>query len=220
MPADLSTTEDYLLSTLITPVAVVGNGPLAGLGSTIDSFASVIRINLFRTNKFEEHCGAKTTHWCVRFHVELPVDPLPLIPFTPYSLEDTVNFRHRKDIVFARDSMVKRIRHRAPGVLHGRFGAVNRQECETTGFALTVLLLDLGFKPVLFGFDGMSTGHYFAPTHQHWRGHTKTHHEMDYFHRWNVLHAGANHSQHRSPPGRALGRRFAGLFRRWRASAG
>ena len=111
--------------------------------------------------------------------------------------------------------MSERIRHRAPGVLYRRFGFVKRQHCETTGFALTVLLLDLGFKPALFGFDGMSTGHYFDPSHKHWRGHSKADREMEYLYDWGVLHSGLNQPKPRDPA-KAFSNRVLGLLKRWR----
>ena len=48
------------------PVVVVGNGPsLRGkdLGSRIDSFPNVIRVNKFRTKGYENDVGSKTTGW-------------------------------------------------------------------------------------------------------------------------------------------------------------
>lgn len=186
---DLSSTERFLLSSLENPIAVVGNGALRELGATIDSFSSVIRINQFQTESFEEHSGEKATHWCVRFHVELPPEHAHLVPFTPYARTDTLNWCHRQDILFACEPMSERIRRWAPRILPRRFGFVLRKKhLETTGFALTVLLLDLGFKPTLFGFDGLQTGHYFDPGHKHWRGHVKRLQEMDYLLDWGVLH--------------------------------
>lgn len=56
------------------PVAVVGNGPSLvgkGLGSKIDSFPNVIRINKFRTRGYENDVGSKTTGWHINENLGL-----------------------------------------------------------------------------------------------------------------------------------------------------
>jgi hypothetical protein len=188
------TTEELLESTLRPSVAVVGNGALGGVGTVIDAFASVIRINLFRTSPFERLCGQRTTHWCLRFHVELPPDrPAGLIPFTPYARPEARRWGDRADIIFARTSMTDLLKKRAPEVLVTRGVSRATWHAETTGFALTVLLLELGFTPTLFGFDRLATGHFFEPSHRHWEGHRKAARELAYFKEWGVLHG--------APPG-------------------
>ncbi|MEI6971004.1 MAG: hypothetical protein WCL44_05750 [bacterium] len=179
-------TEDYLLATLREPIAVVGNGKLPEIGGIIDGYASVIRINLFTTTGFEPFCGAKTTHWCVRFHVELPQGGGHLQPFTPYARADSRRFGGRDDILFCQTSMVRRLKARAPAVTRRFLGFTSRKHVETTGFALTVLLMDLGFRPTLFGMDGLATGHYFDLSHQHWSGHEKRDKELEYLDAWGV----------------------------------
>lgn len=183
------TTEELLRSTLRPPIAVVGNGPLGDWGAVIDAYASVIRINQFTTRGFELSSGAKTTHWCVRFHVELPaVRPHDLVPFTPYARTESRTWGHRTDLIFAGTSVTVHLKKRAPDLLVRRLWFIRDYHMETTGFALTVLLLELGFRPTLFGFDGLQTGHYFNPDHRHWEGHKRTGREMDYFREWGVLY--------------------------------
>ena len=56
------------------PVVVVGNGPSLsgkGLGSTIDSFPNVIRINKFRVDGFEQDVGSKTTGWHINENLDI-----------------------------------------------------------------------------------------------------------------------------------------------------
>jgi hypothetical protein len=181
-------TEEFLRATLREPVAVVGNGPLTTAGSLIDGFASVIRINRFSTESYEHLCGNKTTHWCVRFHQVLLEGLEHLQPFTPYCRGESRRWKERNDILFCAVPMSRRMKARAPEVSHRRLGFTLDRHVETTGFALTVLLLDLGFRPTLFGFDGLKTGHYFDPGKKHWPGHDKGIQEMEYLRAWDVLY--------------------------------
>lgn len=182
------TTEDHLLSALREPVAVVGNGALGRVGGAIDSHATVIRINRFATAGHEEFCGTRTTHWCVRFHVPLRDMPRDLCPFTPYCRNESREWNRRTDILFARERLAVRLGQRAPDIQSRCFGSTLDRHEETTGFALTVLLLDLGFRPTLFGFDGLRTGHYLAPGHRHWPGHVHCVLELEYLRSWGLLH--------------------------------
>ncbi|MGA8498476.1 MAG: glycosyltransferase family 29 protein [Xanthobacteraceae bacterium] len=151
---------ELLALDLSQPIAVVGNARLrCRFGALIDAHKTVIRFNDFQILGHEARCGSRVTHWCT-FGDTTNNAPLPkchrvgLTPFSPFtrlapeSMDIKPHFRNR--MVFAAKSRRRELFPRP-----------------STGFALLLLLEELGCPADVFGFDGFRTGHYYDPGHVH-----------------------------------------------------
>jgi len=158
-------TEDFLRH-VPSPIALVGNGRLIGpVGRYIDSYATIIRFNAFELDGYEAWCGARLTHWCT--FGDTTTNPglprrhrrglVPFSPFTPAAAESAnIKSHFRRRMLFAAKDRLRNLFPRP-----------------STGFALAMLLEDLGHRADLFGFDGFRSGHYFDAAHKHDRSHSR-----------------------------------------------
>ncbi|MBV8754432.1 MAG: hypothetical protein JO328_16340 [Hyphomicrobiales bacterium] len=162
---------ELFLAGLSRPIAVIGNGRFHfRFGEVIDRYATVIRINAFQIDGYEQWCGSRVTHWCT-FGDTTVNPPLPrrrrnglrpLSPFTSIAPESTnIKPHFRGRMIFAARC---RLRHLFPR--------------PSTGFALLLLLQELGYQVDVFGFDGFTSGHYYDPGHRHDANHTP--YELEY----------------------------------------
>lgn len=170
---------EQILAELTSPIAVVGNARLAlKYGKLIDTYPTIIRFNAFLINGYQAFCGSRTTHWCTfgdtTTNPRLPQhrgDGLePFSPFTliaPESMNIKPNFARR--MVFAAKSRGRRLFPRP-----------------STGFALLLILEELGHSADIFGFDGFRTGHYYDLSHRHDPVHSSN--EFDYLRKRPAFH--------------------------------
>ena len=147
-------TEDLLL-TLPQPIAVIGNGIIdQALGKVIDRYPTVIRINNFRLEGYEDKVGSRTTLRCTSGWIDIEARgcSLEISPFTyesresegiPYYIE-----RSSSTLLTAQKSVHELL----PSVPN-----------PSTGLALLALLSSLGISVSAFGFDGFQSGHYWSP---------------------------------------------------------
>ncbi|MBW7888308.1 MAG: glycosyltransferase family 29 protein [Bacteroidetes bacterium] len=145
------TAEDILVN-CPKPFCVVGNAVIEyEFGSIIDSYATVIRMNNFKTSGYEKIVGSKTTLRCVSgwLDVENRNEHLEFSPFTKSANEsknlNAYNSKNDIPVITALSDVHKFI----PEVPN-----------PSTGFALIQLLRNLGIEADLFGFDGFKTNHY------------------------------------------------------------
>jgi lipopolysaccharide biosynthesis glycosyltransferase len=86
-------------------VCIVGNSPTLlerKMGGVIDHFSTVIRLNDFITNGFEEHVGSKTTFWCTgagtntliknRFIPQMPIENKPVVILPESRFKNSLDF--------------------------------------------------------------------------------------------------------------------------------
>jgi len=154
MPAPTLCTEDVLLS-LRRPIAVVGNGlPDRPMGSLIDRYATVIRLNNFEITGHEAMVGQRTSlrvtsGWHdIRHHDR----HLELSPFTEDAHESGNLAAYRADnavpVLAARTDV------------HALLPDLPKP---STGLSLLALCAHLGIPVDAFGFDGFRSGHYWRP---------------------------------------------------------
>lgn len=144
-----------ILSSCPEPICVVGNAVINDkLGDIIDSFATVIRLNNFVIEGFEECVGNKTDIRCVNTWNDLENrnEHLEICPFH-ISLPEAANYPNylKKNVIpvyFAKSN------------IHNFIDEIPNP---STGFALIQLLVNLGKEITLFGFDGFKTNHYWDP---------------------------------------------------------
>ena len=189
----LVSTED-LLRAMPLPIAVVGNGPIGKpYGEVIDSHATVIRFNNFRLTGHEASAGTKVTHWCqngvvdhlsfrprlIRWAINALDPNRPRgIKTNPHVDANTTCFCPRAfDWVLVENC--KQLLHIelhcvADATLLYPLRAVI--PFPTTGFATLYLLLKFQPQVSVFGFSGLSNGHYWNQRHRHTRSHSSTAH--------------------------------------------
>lgn len=154
MSNNLLTTEDVLLS-LPLPIAIVGNGhPRRNMGAVIDRFSTIIRINNYKIEGFEELVGSKTTLRCTSGWEDIDVCySLPEI--SPFRFDSHESASIKKYIARGGNPIItpeKDVHILLPEVSN-----------PSTGLALAALASDLGIEIAVFGFDGFSSGHYWDP---------------------------------------------------------
>lgn len=156
--AGIRHTEDVLLS-LPAPIAVVGNAtPARPWGSVIDRYASIIRLNNFRTDGFEALVGRRTHIRCTSGWSDIEHRATPLVevsPFTASARESAnlgvFNAANPRPVLAARSD----VRPHIPEVPN-----------PSTGLALVQLLGLLGVSADLYGFDGFRSAHYWTNDEQ------------------------------------------------------
>ncbi len=154
MPDQFISTENVLLSQL-GPIAIVGNGhPGRNMGTIIDRFATVIRLNNFKIDGFEVLVGSKTTLRCTSGwnDIEIRCQHPEISPFHADSNESA--------------QLTNYIKRGGPSVItpsndiHLLLPDIPNP---STGLALAALASSLGIEVILFGFDGFTSGHYWNP---------------------------------------------------------
>ncbi len=147
-------TAESVLVALPRPIAVVGNAtPARPWGVAIDRYATVIRLNNFRTAGFEALVGGTTSLWVTSGWEDIEPRPVARVvsPFTaaaPESLHAAAfAARHGQAICHAATDVT-----RLPDAIAK----------PSTGLALARLLDLLDVPADLFGFDGFRTTHYWA----------------------------------------------------------
>ena len=155
-------TTEILLEKLDKPIVVIGNGISDQQhGKFIDKHNTVIRFNNAVVEGYEKLIGSKTTHWCVNGNSRI-VKQFNLKPFTPH-IEDYF------------DDCVSRLFRKHVGCNPIYAEKDYRSMCglddPTAGFLLCYMLVAMDYDFDVVGFDGLITGHYFEPKHQHAKGH-------------------------------------------------
>ena len=147
-------TEDVLLS-LRRPIAVVGNGlPDRPMGSLIDRYATVIRLNNFEIAGHEPMVGQRTSlrvtsGWHDIRHYDRHLE---LSPFTENAHESGHLTAYRTDNAVPVLAARTDVHALLPGLPK-----------PSTGLSLLALCSHLGIPVDAFGFDGFRTGHYWRP---------------------------------------------------------
>lgn len=147
-------TEDVLLS-LRRPIAVVGNGlPDRPMGSLIDRYATVIRLNNFEIEGHETMVGQRTSlratsGWHDIRHYDRHLE---LSPFTENAHESGHLTAYRTDNAVPVLAARTDVHALLPGLPK-----------PSTGLSLLALCSHLGIPVDAFGFDGFRTGHYWRP---------------------------------------------------------
>lgn len=156
-----SSTEE-LLTSLPRPIAVVGNGPCEGLGELIDAYGSVIRINNFELEGYEEHVGARLSAWCTNCWHDVPHRRPPAPTFTVFHSSVSSQVTEWRKRHNARELIEPEQDWSALARMH--------KPKPSTGLILLVMLRRLGIEHRPFGFDGLASGHYWDPDHEHDHG--------------------------------------------------
>ena len=177
-------TNDFLNQlTRDSSVAVVGNGNIEDAGPEIDSCSYVFRFNDFQLDGFGGKVGTKTSAWVTSGYKTIEARPNfeeALCPFAAYTIAAKYSRqfwpRTGTRLLFTR------------GNPHLDHFTSNCWEFPSTGFCFVALLQWMKFSDVrLFGFDGMSSGHYFNPGHGH-RDHQKSRKvERGYYQIWGLV---------------------------------
>ena len=151
---------DAVLAGLPEPIAVVGNGPCDGMGETIDDHATVIRFNNFVTDGFEQHVGRRTSLWVTNAHEDVAARPFNGDMLTIYTLAE-------------QGDRIARWLGAYPQMAYPFAGSwVDaarkwKQRKPSTGLVLLSRLIEIGKRTCVFGFDGLTTGHYWDARHRH-----------------------------------------------------
>ena len=156
------TTED-LLKSLPRPVAVVGNGPLRLMGKEIDSAGSVIRLNNFTTEGWEDLAGSRIDAWCVNCWWDVPWRSLGVPAFTVFHEQDDSNRPGR----WAQKMGAPTSALILPHVRWSEAVRAVKPKHPTCGIILLYALQALGMPTRAYGFDGLRSGHYWDPGHLH-----------------------------------------------------
>jgi|GEM_PF-740745 len=154
MSAQPRHTED-ILSGLKGRIAVVGNAtPKRELGGLIDRYDTVIRMNNFRIEGFEQLVGSKTDYRCTTgWHDIEHRDVHPeFSPFTATAAESAhlsaFNRANRRPVSAARMDV---------------HPFIPETRKPSAGLALVQLTKQVGLPVDVFGFDGFKTPHYWRP---------------------------------------------------------
>jgi len=159
------TTTEHFLESLPLPIAVVGNGPIKDYGNKIDAHASIIRLNNFISEGFEEHVGSLISAWCTNCWWDVPYRNLGVPPFTVFNeKEDGGRVLLWASAMGAPKLILPRIRWDRQ--IRRRFN-INKP---STGLLLLYALDTLDIPADAYGFDGMQGGHYWDPTYLHDHG--------------------------------------------------
>jgi len=154
-------------------ILIIGNGPSAAeheLGSKIDRFDQIIRINNFVTNQMEPQVGSRTDIWVnganqgLKKRSDIPENILVMIPPTV--------LKHKGDAIHPR--VEKRLGTRHYTLLPLEVMSEMETSCgldrPTTGFFAIYFFYLLGVDLTLHGFDFFvgSTAHYFDGPFKRW----------------------------------------------------
>lgn len=142
-----------LLKSLPEPIAVVGNGPMVGMGAEIDSHPSVIRFNNFVIEGYERHVGTKTTAWCTSCWKDVEKRPWTDEMFTLFH-EDGPYDEQISEWLGVYPHM------RLPDEMWYLEAEYRFSHRPTSGFVLLNKLAEFGKRVDAYGFDGMKSGHY------------------------------------------------------------
>jgi hypothetical protein len=151
---------DDLIDSLPERIAVVGNGPMVGMGEEIDGHPCVIRFNNWRTTGYEPHVGSKTDIWCTNVHEDVAYRPDWCGEVLSVTTDGEQYARTGKwlgmypQMHTARRSWTDDTRRIKPSN-------------PSTGLVLLHRLAQTGKQIDAYGFKGMSGGHYFNPAHEH-----------------------------------------------------
>lgn len=144
-------TSEQLLKNYDEPLCIIGNGKIENKGKIIDSYKTVIRFNNFKINGFEKDVGTKTSLRCVNGYgktLKVYDNIISFSPFLENDKESKFANLYDGDIIFASDTY--------------KYGLIH----PSTGFTLIIMLVTLGYKFDLYGFDFFESGHYYDATHK------------------------------------------------------
>lgn len=153
---------DNLINRLPESIAVVGNGPVHGMGAEIDAHECVIRFNNWRTKGHKQNVGSKTTVWCTNTW-----DDVHMRPWTGDMLTVTTDAEQ-----YDRNSKwLGMYPHMHVPRWSWTDGARDiKPENPSTGLVLLHRLATAGKRIDAYGFTGLSGGHYWNPEHVHDHG--------------------------------------------------
>src|ERR1700760_1517757 len=154
MSQTFSCTEE-LLQALPQPIPIVGTGvPAGAMGAAIDHHASVIRLNNYRLDGFDELVGSRTTLRCTSgwSDIEARGQVGEFSPFARDARESAAITDFEQRSGFQLICAATDVHALVPGVAN-----------PSTGLALAALCSHLGLQFSLFGFDGFARGHYWNP---------------------------------------------------------
>jgi len=161
-------TEKEWLASLVAPVLVVGNGPLAR-SIPERNYQSVVRLNNYQLGGFS---GQKVTHWVASGYIDIearPISPV-LIPwsreFQYRPVRHDLTFGQRVGVEVIHLPWSKHIQMWFPRALY------KWKLFPSVGFCFLAWLYTKGVRPDIIGFDGMQHGHFGDPNHKH--GHKRT----------------------------------------------
>ena len=151
------------LKTLKNPIHVIGNGPLVK-NLKENTSGSTVRFNNF---ELSEEAGWKTTHWVTCAWSDVKDRPLfyPLSPWTKDSISAKYSkeFEKRTEKIPVFTETNNHILRWFPDAPHNP-----ADTWPSTGFCFLALLNYFDFQDVTIdGFNGLSGGHYWNPTHAH-----------------------------------------------------
>lgn len=150
------------------PIAVIGNGPLdqiqnpkseiRNFGAEIDAHPTIIRMNNWKVEGFEDQVGRRTTHWCVNCWDDIAPRDWPFPMFTTYSRAE-----QRERI----DRFTGMYPHLAvTGKSWTDPARSLKREKPSNGLVLLHHLARMGKWVNAYGFAGMRGGHYWDPGHK------------------------------------------------------
>jgi len=132
------------------PILIVGNSGFdKKLGKIIDEYSTVIRMNNFVIEGYEELVGIKVTHWCVNGYYDISrtfVDN----SFSPFTIDDfhsvgvnEFNIRYNTVLTMAKNNYISDVGFDT-----------------STGFTLLSMFKSLNISVDIVGFDGFLSWHY------------------------------------------------------------
>ncbi len=162
-------TEKQWIKSLLRPILVVGNGPLA-FPIPEGRYQSIVRFNNYALGG---KSGTQTTHWVASGYKNIEPRPMHhvLIPWAT-SFQDR---RVRYDLSFGGRINAKVI-HLADNIhIQMWFPSAFSwwKQFPSVGFCFLSWLYNIGIRPDIIGFDGMRSGHEDNPNHRHGHRWTK-----------------------------------------------
>jgi hypothetical protein len=143
------------------PVAVVGNGANINAGREIDAHAYVIRLNNWQTFGFEDRVGRRTDCWATSAHDNIVRRPWTRDMVFPFCQNAQHNAGHNVGVWLGEYPHARWPRE------SWQDEAIALTRRPSTGLTLLVGLARAGVTVDAYGFDGMTTGHYWQTDHVH-----------------------------------------------------
>lgn len=153
---------DAWIESLQEPVAVVGNGMIEGKGIAIDEHPTVLRMNNFVLDGYHEHVGRKTTAWITNLWTDIERRDWSGEVVSVFCDEDP-DQSERLDLWLGMHPQIRVPRKSWASVAKQWTG----QKQPSTGTILLMRLLAAKKQVNAYGFDAMTTGHYWCHSHKH-----------------------------------------------------
>jgi hypothetical protein len=145
--------SETILKRCSQPICIVGNAEtIRKNGGLIDSFPTVIRINNFKIDGYEDYIGSKTTLRCINAWLNIEHKNMHR-EFSPFHIKSK-ECKYHEYYSLRNENPVATAYTDIHTVIDKKI--IN----PSTGLALIQLCTLLGITVDLFGFDGFKTGHY------------------------------------------------------------